>query len=119
MALPHSTIPSLLTLNGFLEDRRDTYITVLGLYPSGGGIGSSRVFNGPFLPLRLQGRRRKVVCSGRLKVMEAQLVENGQVRGGVEIPISCYQVCEEKSSSYHLMFFFFFWICLLWCVFLS
>eukprot|EP00268_Persea_americana_P066481 TRINITY_DN9058_c0_g1_i4.p1 TRINITY_DN9058_c0_g1~~TRINITY_DN9058_c0_g1_i4.p1 ORF type:complete len:786 (+),score=184.10 TRINITY_DN9058_c0_g1_i4:280-2637(+) len=92
MALPHSTIPSLLTLNGFLEDRRDTDITVLGLYPSGGGIGSSRVFKGPFLPLRLPGRRRKVVCSGRLKVMEAQLVENGQVRGGVEIPVTCYQI---------------------------
>lgn len=97
MALPHPTIPSFSASNGFLEERRDPDMAVLGLYPSGGGLGSSRVSNGLFLPVGLRRRRRGIVCRGRLKATEPQVVENGQVRGGVEIPVTCYQVCEEKS----------------------
>nr|DAD33959.1 TPA_asm: hypothetical protein HUJ06_012810 [Nelumbo nucifera] len=37
-------------------------------------------------------RRRAVVVRGRLNATGLQTVENGQIRTGVEIPVTCYQI---------------------------
>ncbi|XP_077231344.1 plastid division protein [Tasmannia lanceolata] len=86
MALAH-----LVLRTGFLAERRDSILGVVASSSSlsGGGNGKSRVSPG-FFPLGL--RSFCVIRRGRLNVTESQIVENNQIRTGVEIPVTCYQI---------------------------
>lgn len=58
-------------------------------------LGNGRVAGGiPDLRRRRVRRRVAVACHGRAAVAEAQarVDYGGQIRGGVEVPVTCYQV---------------------------
>ncbi|XP_058097880.1 plastid division protein CDP1, chloroplastic isoform X2 [Magnolia sinica] len=55
------------------------------------GTGNARALGG-LLPIGLRRKQRVVIGRGRLKVTESQTVESGQIRTGVEIPVTCHQI---------------------------
>ncbi|XP_043716518.1 plastid division protein CDP1, chloroplastic [Telopea speciosissima] len=93
MALTHMTLslPSFCGCRSIaLEEQRDSN---LGVSVSLSGTGSviSRLQNGVFRE-GLRSRHRGVNRHGRLNMTELQTVENDQIRTGVEIPVTCYQI---------------------------
>ncbi|KAL4186128.1 hypothetical protein AMTRI_Chr09g32220 [Amborella trichopoda] len=93
MASAHSmlSISTSCPFNGaFEETRRASTVYSLSGKTS---FHIGRFLSGPSLDLdKRHLRGSKVNGTGRLKVTEAQTVENGEIRKTVEIPVSCYQI---------------------------
>ncbi|XP_042501400.1 plastid division protein CDP1, chloroplastic isoform X2 [Macadamia integrifolia] len=93
MALTHLTLslPSCCGCRNIVhEEQRDSNLGV-SVSLSGTGSAISRLPNG-FFREGFQSRYRGVIGYGRLNVAELQTVENDQIRTGVEIPVTCYQI---------------------------